>query len=51
MLEYNYTIAYFVKMIYMKYPLPEVTNNEAYNVFVEQVEAKVCELDDESKKL
>jgi hypothetical protein len=35
----------------MKYPLPEVTNDEAYNVFVEQVVAKVRELDDERKKL
>ena len=33
--EYNYTVADFVKMIPMKYPLPEVTNNEAYDVFVE----------------
>ena len=49
--EYNYTIADFVKMISMKYPLPEVTNDEAYNVFVEQVAAKVRELDDERKKL
>jgi hypothetical protein len=49
--EYNYTIADFVKMISMKYPLPEVTNNEACNVFIEQVAAKVCELDDERKKL
>jgi len=49
--EYNYTVADFVKMISMKYPLPEVTNDEAYNVFVEQVAAKVHELDDERKKL
>ena len=49
--EYNYTIVDFVKMISMKYSLPEVTNNEAYNVFVEQVVAKVRELDDERKKL
>src|SRR3990170_6521447 len=44
--EYNYTVADFVKMISMKYPLPEVTNDEAYNVFVEHVAAKVRELDD-----
>uniref|UniRef100_A0A8R7JZA6 Aspartic peptidase DDI1-type domain-containing protein n=1 Tax=Triticum urartu TaxID=4572 RepID=A0A8R7JZA6_TRIUA len=50
-LEYNYTAADFVKMITMKYPLPEVTNNEAYNVFVEEVVAKVHEPDDERKKL
>jgi hypothetical protein len=49
--EYNYTLADFVKMISMKYPLPEVSNNEAYNVFVDQVAAKVRELDDERKKL
>ena len=49
--EYNYTVAYFVKMISMKYPLPQVTNKEAYNVFIEQVATKVRELDDERKKL
>jgi hypothetical protein len=35
----------------MEYPLSELTYNEAYNVFVEQVTTKVCELDDERKKL
>uniref|UniRef100_A0A8R7P0D4 Aspartic peptidase DDI1-type domain-containing protein n=1 Tax=Triticum urartu TaxID=4572 RepID=A0A8R7P0D4_TRIUA len=49
--EYNYNITYFVKMISMKCPLPKVINNEAYNVFVEHVAAKVCELDDKRKKL
>uniref|UniRef100_A0A8R7VAG5 Aspartic peptidase DDI1-type domain-containing protein n=1 Tax=Triticum urartu TaxID=4572 RepID=A0A8R7VAG5_TRIUA len=49
--EYNYTVADFVKMISMKYPLLEVTNNEAYNVFFEQVAAKVRKLGDEIKKL
>ena len=49
-LEYNYIIVHFVKMISMKYPLPEVTNDEAYNVFVEHVATKVRELDDERKK-
>ena len=50
-LEYNYTIADLVKMISMKYPLPEVTNDEAYNVFVKQVATKVHELHDERKKV
>jgi hypothetical protein len=35
----------------MKYLLPKVSNNEAYNVFVEQVAVKIHELDDERKKL
>ena len=35
----------------MKYPLSEVINKEAYNVFVEQVAARVHELIDERKKL
>ena len=49
--EYNYVVVDFVKIISMKYPLPKVTNNEAYNVFIELVAAKVRELDDERKKL
>ena len=49
--EYNYTVADFVTMISMKYPLPEVINNEAYNVFIKQVASKVRELDDGRKKL
>jgi hypothetical protein len=49
--EYTYTVADFVKMIEMKHPLPEVSNDETYNVFVDHVVAKVCELDDERKKL
>ena len=44
--EYNHTIADFVNMISMKYPLPEVSNDEAYNVFVDLVVDKVRELDD-----
>ena len=50
-LEYTYTVADFVKMIGMKHPLPEVSNNEAYNVIVDHVAAMVHELDDERKKL
>ena len=34
----------------MKHPLPEVSNDEAYNVFVDHVAAKVRELDDERKE-
>ncbi|KAE8786030.1 hypothetical protein D1007_40212 [Hordeum vulgare] len=49
--EYNYTIADFVKMISIKYLLLEVTDDEAYTVFLRQVAAKVCELDDERKNL
>ena len=49
--EYTYTIVDFVKMIATKNPLPEVSNDEAYNVFVNHVAAKVRELDDERKKL
>ena len=39
------------KMIAMKHPLPKVSNDEAYNVFVDHVAAKVRELDDERKKV
>ena len=48
--EYTYMVADFMKMIAMKHSLPEVTNDEAYNVFVDHVAAKVRELDDERKK-
>ena len=49
--EYTYIVADFVKMIAMKHPLLEVSNDKAYNVFVDHVAAKVRELDDERKKL
>ena len=38
-------------MIATKHPLPEVSNDEAYNIFVDHVAAKVRGLDDEGKKL
>ena len=50
-LEYTYTLADFRKMIAKKHPLLEVTNDKAYNVFVDHVATKVHELDDERKKL
>ena len=40
-----------MKMLTLKHPLAELPNDEAYNHFVEHVAIKVCELDDERKKL
>lgn len=47
----SYSVADFVKMLTLKHPLPEVSNEEAYTIFVDQVASKVCELDAEQKKL
>lgn len=38
-------------MLTLKHPLPEVSNDEAYNCFIEHVPTKVRELDDKRKKL
>ena len=51
MSEYTYTVTDFIKMIAMKHPLPEVSNDEAYKLFVDQVVDKVPELGAENLKL
>ena len=37
-------------MLTLKYPLPEVSNDESYRSFAEQVAKKIRELDAENKK-
>jgi hypothetical protein len=40
-----------MKTLTLKHPLPEVSNDEAYNHFVEHVATKVHELDDKREKI